>query len=49
MCTGCRNYLAQMRETIKLAGKLSEEALAPQARDDLLGVFRNWKQANVDA
>ena len=48
-CTGCRNYLAQMRETIKLAGKLSEEALAPQARDDLLGVFRNWKQANVDA
>ena len=48
-CTGCRNYLAQMRQTIKLAGKLSEESLTPQARDDLLGVFRNWKKANSDA
>ena len=47
-CTGCWNYLAQMRQTIKLAGKLSEESLAPQARDDLLGVFRNWKKANTD-
>jgi anti-sigma factor RsiW len=48
-CTGCRNYLAQMRQTIKLTGKLSEESLTPQARDDLLGVFRNWKKANSDA
>ena len=47
-CTGCRNYLAQMRETIRLAGKLSEESIAPQARDDLLGVFRNWKKAKAD-
>ena len=48
-CTGCRNYLAQMRQTIKLTGKLSEESITPQARDDLLGVFRNWKKANTDA
>jgi predicted anti-sigma-YlaC factor YlaD len=48
-CTGCRNYLAQMRQTIKLAGQLSEESIPAQARDDLLGVFRNWKQANRDA
>lgn len=48
-CTGCRNYLAQMRLTINLAGKLSEELIAPQARDDLLGVLRNWKKANSDA
>ena len=48
-CTGCRNYLAQMRETIKLAGTLTEESITPQARDDLLGVFRNWKKANSDA
>jgi predicted anti-sigma-YlaC factor YlaD len=48
-CSGCRNYLAQMRQTIKLAGKLSEEPITPQARDDLLGVFRNWKKANTDA
>jgi predicted anti-sigma-YlaC factor YlaD len=47
-CTGCRNYLAQMRQTIQLAGRLTEESLAPQARDDLLGVFRSWKKANTD-
>jgi len=49
MCTGCRNYLAQMRQTIKLTGTLTEDSIAPQARDDLLGVFRNWKKANSDA
>jgi predicted anti-sigma-YlaC factor YlaD len=49
MCTGCRNYLAQIQQTIRLAGRLSEESIAPQARDDLLGVFRNWKKANTDA
>ena len=48
-CTGCRNYLAQMQQTIKLAGTLSEESLTPQARADLLGVFRNWKKASSDA
>lgn len=48
MCTGCRNYLAQMRQTIKLTGRLTEDSIDPQARDDLLGVFRNWKKANSD-
>ena len=48
-CTGCRNYLVQMRQTIKLAGKLTEESIPPQAREDLLGVFRDWKKANFDA
>jgi len=48
-CIDCRNYLVQMRLTIKLAGKLTEESITPQARDDLLGVFRNWRKANSDA
>ena len=48
-CTGCSNYLAQMRRTISALGRLSEESIPPQARDDLLGVFRNWKKANSDA
>jgi len=48
-CTGCRNYLAQMRLTISSLGRLSEESIAPQARDDLLGAFRNWKKAKSDA
>ena len=48
-CTGCRNYLAQMRHTISSLGRLSEENITAQERDDLLGVFRNWKKANSDA
>lgn len=42
-CTPCVNYLHQMRLTIKTLGKLTEETIEPQARDDLLHIFRNWK------
>ena len=36
--------LEQMRQTIGLVGTLTEASLSPQARDDLLGAFRRWKQ-----
>ena len=49
VCPGCTAYFEQMRQTIKLAGKLTEESIPPQARDELLSVFRNWKKANSDA
>ena len=42
-CDGCTTYVEQMRETVRLAGVLSEDDLAPQARDELLEVFRDWK------
>ena len=29
--------------SVRLAGVLSEDDLAPQARDELLEVFRDWK------
>jgi predicted anti-sigma-YlaC factor YlaD len=45
ICTGCRNYLEQMRLTIVVSGKLSAETIAPNAREELLQVFRNWKTA----
>jgi hypothetical protein len=34
-----------MRQTIAVLGKLTEETIAPQARDELLKAFRDWKQA----
>lgn len=43
-CSGCRNYLEQMRQTIQSVGRLSEESLSPAARDQLLHVFRDWKK-----
>jgi anti-sigma factor RsiW len=44
ICQGCRNYLDQMRNTIALAGRLSEEAIPAEARQQLLEVFRDWKR-----
>lgn len=43
-CRSCGNYISQMRHTIELTGKLTEDDIAPPARDELLNVFRNWKQ-----
>jgi hypothetical protein len=45
ICTDCGVYLEQMRQTIGLLGTLTEATVSPQARDDLLAVFRRWKQA----
>jgi predicted anti-sigma-YlaC factor YlaD len=45
VCTGCRNYLDQMIRTIDAVGQLTEDDLAPAARDELLELFRNWKRA----
>jgi anti-sigma factor RsiW len=42
-CEGCLNYVEQMRHTIRAVGKLTEESIEPQARDELLKAFRNWK------
>lgn len=42
-CDGCTTYLAQMQDTIRITGKLTEESLAPDAQDDLLAAFRTWK------
>ncbi len=44
-CTNCSNYLDQMRKTIALAGRLSEDTISTEAREQLLDVFRDWKRA----
>ena len=44
-CPGCTNYLNQMQQTIHTLGKLTEETIAPQTRDELLQIFKNWKKA----
>ena len=42
-CDGCPTYVEQMRETVRVAGVLREDDLAPAVRDELLAVFRDWK------
>ena len=41
-CDGCDVYVDQMRTTIRLAGKLTPEAVPPEAERALLSAFRSW-------
>jgi anti-sigma factor RsiW len=43
-CDGCAAYLEQLRVTIRLGGRLSEEAAAPEAMAPLLEAFRAWRR-----
>jgi anti-sigma factor RsiW len=42
-CAHCTEYLAQMRETIKLTGQLAPEDLTPQMRDEFTDLYRRWR------
>jgi predicted anti-sigma-YlaC factor YlaD len=42
-CDGCTRFLAQMRETIRLTGRLSEAQIPPEQRAVLLAAFRDWR------
>ena len=41
-CDGCNVYLEQFRQTIAMTGRLSEQALTPEAERALLDAFRGW-------
>ena len=43
-CDGCSAYLDQVRQTVRLAGTLTPEALDPVFRDRLVEAFRDWKR-----
>ena len=42
-CPHCTEYLAQMRETIRLAGRIAPEDLTPSMRTDLTDIYRRWR------
>jgi anti-sigma factor RsiW len=42
-CGPCTKYLAQMRETLSLVGRLTEESLSADGREALLATFRGWR------
>jgi anti-sigma factor RsiW len=41
-CPNCRTYLDQIRHTIAAAGLVQPEDLDPEARHDLIEVFRRY-------
>jgi anti-sigma factor RsiW len=42
-CDGCTAYVQQMRLTIKAIGHVSEEAITSKTREDVLAIFRSWR------
>jgi anti-sigma factor RsiW len=43
-CPHCTEYLAQLRETIRLSGQpAAPEDLPPRTRDDLIQLYRQWQ------
>ncbi len=47
VCPGCDTYLQQMRQTIVLTGRLTEDSIDSQAERVLLSAFRQWKDARA--
>jgi anti-sigma factor RsiW len=43
-CDGCAVYLDQMRQAIRTLRRLTEDDVSPDAKQDLLRIFRDWKK-----
>jgi predicted anti-sigma-YlaC factor YlaD len=43
MCRHCREYLRQMKETIRAAGRVQIELPPSSVEEELLRRFRDWK------
>jgi anti-sigma factor RsiW len=42
-CAHCTEYLAQMRRTLELTGRLVAEDLSADARREFEDIYRNWR------
>ncbi len=42
-CPHCTEYLAQMRRTLDLLGRIEPEELAPEVQDELVALYRRWQ------
>ena len=42
-CENCTEYVAQMRETIRLTGMLTEERVPEEQKRALVDAFRGWR------
>ena len=46
-CDGCEAYVQQMRMTIRAVGHVSEEAITSKTRQDVLDIFRAWRDGRA--
>lgn len=42
-CDACTAYLEQMRMTLDALGRIPEESISVEAREELLIAFREWR------
>jgi anti-sigma factor RsiW len=43
-CERCTEHLNQIRATIAAAGRVRDEDLQPRARQDLIELYRRWRE-----
>ena len=46
-CPGCREYVEEMRITLRLTGRVTVESISSGARDELLRAFRRMKASST--
>ncbi len=44
-CEGCVTYVEQMRATVATVGRVREEDVPPETREQLMAAFRDWKRS----
>ena len=44
-CPWCGRYFEQLKITMRTVGRIDVESLSPDARETLLGAFRDWKSS----
>ncbi len=44
-CDGCTAYLEQMRTTLRLLGRIADEAIPAHMEADLVSAFRGWRSS----
>ena len=42
-CDGCRGYLAELRTTRRVLGKLADEPIPEHLEAELMKAFRDWR------
>jgi anti-sigma factor RsiW len=47
-CPHCTEYLAQLRATIALAGRITTADLTPPMRVEMITLYRRWQQEQGD-
>ena len=47
-CDGCEAYVQQLRLTIRAIGHVSEDAITAKTREDVLAIFRDWRDRQTD-